>query len=1249
MADSQTKIIISAVDATQGGLDSVRKNLSGVQSAAAAVGISLSAVGMVAFIKQNIDAADSLSKLAQKTGTTVETLAGLKFAADQNGTSLESVANAAKKLSTAMVDKPDLFAKLGITAKDSTGAMVQMADLFAAMPDGVNKTALAVKLMGKSGEEMIPFLNQGSAALREQIEQGKLYNPVTAEMAKQAELFNDQLDALKAQAGGLGMTIAGDMLPGLTQISSAMLEAARESGVLMAAIVGVGGAMKMMFTDDLLPKEQQLAKRIKSLSTEIASAEGMAGTATPTSIPLRQERGQLEAELEQLRVSGEKTRKEHEKQLKERAVFNQYMAALHIDAAQAGVYELARSGASDSDIANAQANVEHFKQLAARMGDAPKAVISEYDKLIARLKGDLVNATAAAQGAQHGYNKEQEKALALFASPEWAKMSEKQRITAAGIMEATIAQGMQAEAQKRAAELAKELVAATVANQTALHGYNKEQAKALELFLSPAWATMSEDERAAAAATLENAIAQGVQTDALEKAKKATEDAVKSNQEYMAGIGKITEDLIAKAKAAEDENALIGMSAVGIAELTARRYDEQIALKMAEADTLRGVAGREAELFLVEQQIEALGRLKNAEVARPALQAQAEDWKKFTGDIESSLTDALMRSFEAGNGFGETFVKTLENTLKSAALKVVVQAIVNPVMSGINSVAQGGSFMSGASGLANIGSAFTTGSALTSAAGGYGAFAGSSLGASLGLSELSAVASTTSAVGTQVATTLTGLGTALPYLGAALAAYSLFKDNGGTPGTNVGAAYNTYNAQGGLVGSNTHDYLSAATNQSGVNAFTDTMNANYMAAAKSLGITTASTIFSLSQNLGEDSKAPQFAIRGGAQGGSEYFSGWTAQSDAALGEAASRAVFAALQGSDLPTYLADLFDPKKHNAATMSQQDISNTLAYAGSLKQTRDALSETRTPFEILQANLTTGAAALHTTAKTYKTDFLAAINQGISPETLQSWLNLGATIDAVTAATAASTQQINDYLGANLMGDYATSTMSLTEQWQSGITTINGLTSAFDGSILAQQTLGQAVASQYQTELQLIGQIQSALDSTHATLGTTAENITLSTMTDAQRYGYYNNDISVQTALLQTATDPAVISAIVQRINNDVNSAWGILSPEQRAGAQSGFLNTLNTTDTLATQQLNAANASVISSHETIGLTITTAMDPLIIELKALCTDLKAAADTIKGAGNTMVTAADKPTKIQADINFRANVPGTSEVSIL
>lgn len=227
------------------------------------LGVSISGAAMVGFVKRGIDVQDMLATLSEKTTTSVEDLAGLKYAAEQNSTSLESVATAGKKLGVAMADKPEMFRKMGITAKTSTDAMIQMADIFANMPGGIDKQTLAVKLFGKElGDQMIPFLNQGSDSLRKYIDQGKAMSPVTAESAARAKEFNDHLNTLKTQASGVGMELANVMLPALTSTAAGMNDLAREGHPVLALWRGLAGMGQIPW--DFLAPPENLKEKLKS-------------------------------------------------------------------------------------------------------------------------------------------------------------------------------------------------------------------------------------------------------------------------------------------------------------------------------------------------------------------------------------------------------------------------------------------------------------------------------------------------------------------------------------------------------------------------------------------------------------------------------------------------------------------------------------------------------------------------------------------------------------------------------------------------------------------------------------------------------------------------------------------------------------------------------------------------------------------------------------------------------------------------
>ena len=45
--------------------------------------------------------------------------------------------------------------------------LLETADKFKGLPNGVDKTAIALKLFGRSGKDMIPVLNLGSKGIQE--------------------------------------------------------------------------------------------------------------------------------------------------------------------------------------------------------------------------------------------------------------------------------------------------------------------------------------------------------------------------------------------------------------------------------------------------------------------------------------------------------------------------------------------------------------------------------------------------------------------------------------------------------------------------------------------------------------------------------------------------------------------------------------------------------------------------------------------------------------------------------------------------------------------------------------------------------------------------------------------------------------------------------------------------------------------------------------------------------------------------
>jgi hypothetical protein len=154
--------------------------------------------------------------------------AAIKKTADANIKNLQATIESADPLSKAMEDMglngkaaSKAFQELGINLRNSDGTlksadrvMLDIANKFKEMPDGVEKTSLAMKLFGRSGAEMIPMLNMGGNAIE------AMQVKMTEAFAEKANQYSDKLTILSGKVGALGMDIMVALLPALDSLAT---------------------------------------------------------------------------------------------------------------------------------------------------------------------------------------------------------------------------------------------------------------------------------------------------------------------------------------------------------------------------------------------------------------------------------------------------------------------------------------------------------------------------------------------------------------------------------------------------------------------------------------------------------------------------------------------------------------------------------------------------------------------------------------------------------------------------------------------------------------------------------------------------------------------------------------------------------------------------------------------------------------------------------------------------------------------
>lgn len=289
----------------------VTSTMDGIESAVGAatkvlgvLGIGLSVNYFKNFVLGAINAQDKLLEMSQKVGVSIETLAGLEHAANMSGVSLDGVQKALKTVSTGLFEADKgvkssqaNFSALGISIHDMSGdlksadaVLIEAAEKFAAMEDGTTKTALATKLFGRAGLDLIPMLNAGSEGLAALIAEGQRFNPVTAQSAAQADIFKDNLDRLKGSASSFGVSLANFLLPHLSKLSEIVVDFTNSNKMaeLLDKIKLAAELLAMVFIARMVPAIVAsgvafVAAAAESIAYQAALAR-MAGVSTTAAI-----------------------------------------------------------------------------------------------------------------------------------------------------------------------------------------------------------------------------------------------------------------------------------------------------------------------------------------------------------------------------------------------------------------------------------------------------------------------------------------------------------------------------------------------------------------------------------------------------------------------------------------------------------------------------------------------------------------------------------------------------------------------------------------------------------------------------------------------------------------------------------------------------------------------------------------------------------------------------------------------------
>lgn len=201
-----------------------------------AAGLAAAGAAAVKFGRDSVnaykDAASESLMLGRTAGLTLRQASRLRFSAQQTGVDFKVLATSTKlltkNLAAASTDGKKMAAvnkSLGFSIKNASGQLKpmnellpQIADRFKEMPDGPQKTALALKLFGKSGADMVKLLNKGSEGMKKFGEESDR----TGNTLSNTDALKKQLKAQRefsATISGLKIQLGAALLPVLAEIS----------------------------------------------------------------------------------------------------------------------------------------------------------------------------------------------------------------------------------------------------------------------------------------------------------------------------------------------------------------------------------------------------------------------------------------------------------------------------------------------------------------------------------------------------------------------------------------------------------------------------------------------------------------------------------------------------------------------------------------------------------------------------------------------------------------------------------------------------------------------------------------------------------------------------------------------------------------------------------------------------------------------------------------------------------------------
>ncbi|OGR93708.1 MAG: phage tail tape measure protein [Elusimicrobia bacterium RBG_16_66_12] len=189
-------------------------------------------------LKELVRVGDETAKAARQVGLGSDEFQKYAYAAELGGSSAEGLTKAVRILSQHLYDiahgsgkeASDAFAEIGVEVRDSGGELRSLdatlgavADAIAGHKDLIERTAIAQKIFGKAGGELITVFEGGSKGLHDLNVEAERYGAImSAQFLKRSEEASDAGDRLKFAFRALKIEAIDPLLPSITAAANGL-------------------------------------------------------------------------------------------------------------------------------------------------------------------------------------------------------------------------------------------------------------------------------------------------------------------------------------------------------------------------------------------------------------------------------------------------------------------------------------------------------------------------------------------------------------------------------------------------------------------------------------------------------------------------------------------------------------------------------------------------------------------------------------------------------------------------------------------------------------------------------------------------------------------------------------------------------------------------------------------------------------------------------------------------------------------